>query len=881
MRLLRAFFIRLWSTLSRRNNEVDFSAELESHLEMHIDDNLRAGMKPDEARRQALLQLGGLALTKERVRDRRSLPFLENRTLDLRFALRQMGKSPGFSITAILMVALGICGSVAIFAFVDAALLKPLPYRDQQRLVGVFETVPMFPRSNLSYFDYLDWKEQNTVFQSLDVYQRSRYTLSTQDGVEIATSARVSEGFFRTLGVEPVLGRDFRAGEDRSGAGHVVMLSYKTWQQRYGGAPDVLGKSVILDAEAHTIVGVLPQQFHFSPAEPAQYWTPYLPDDPCAKRRSCHNLYGVARLRDGVSIETALANVTAIAKRLEQQYPNSNRDQGAALAPLADVVVGDIREILLVLLGGAVLLLLIATVNVANLLLVRSEARTREFALRNALGASAKRLFSQFVTEGFLLVSIGSAVGLTLAILAVKALPGLIPEDMYGQMSYLHHVSPNLRVGAFTALVMVLALALFSFTPILRLPFSRIREDLADGGRGSANTSWRRLGSRLVVVELAMAMVLLVGAGLLSKSLYRLLEVNPGMQPNHLASVAMTAPRAAFDTGAKMIALKREVVLKVSALPGVERVGVASQMPVTHNGNTTWFRVVGRPHDGGHEEAPERTVGTTYFQTLGAKIVRGRNFMESDDASKPGVVIVNQTLARKYFPNEDPVGRRLADLGSPPKIKEIVGVVEDLKEGPLNDPTPQVIYVPFNQDPSSRFVVFVRTLHSEDAVLSSLAGVVRGVHAGIVTQAPVTMRDHIKDSPSVYLNRSSALLVGSFALAAFLLSIIGLYGVIAYSVSRRNREIGVRMALGARRESVYRLVLSESANLALLGVCIGLAASLATANLLRGMLFGIESWDLATLGGVAVTVTVAALSASFLPAHRAAAINPVEALRAE
>ena len=881
MRSLRAFFIRLWSTLSRRNSEVDFSEELESHLEMHIDDNLRAGMKPEEARRQALLQLGGLAQTKERVRDRRSLPFLENRTLDLRFALRQMAKSPGFSLTTILMVALGICGSVAIFAFVDAALLKPLPYRDQQRLVGVFETVAMFPRSNLSYLDYVDWKEQNTVFQSLDVYERSGYTLSTPDGIEIALAARVSEGFFRTLGVAPILGRDFRAGEDQSGAGHVVMLSYETWQQRYGGARDILGKSVILDAEAHTIVGVLPRQFHFSPAEPAQYWTPFLPDGSCAKRRSCHNLYGVARLKDGVSIEAALANVTAIAKRLEQQYPDSNRDQGAALASLSDVVVGDIREILLVLLGGAVLLLLIATVNVANLLLVRSEARTREFALRNALGASARRLLSQFVTEGFLLVSIGSALGLTFAYVAVQALPQLIPEAMYGQMAYLHHIGPNIRVVGFTALVVSLALALFSFTPALRLPFSRIREDLADGGRGSAGTRWRRLGSRLVVVELAMAMVLLVGAGLLSKSLYRLLEVNPGMQPDHLAAIGMSAPRTVFDTEAKAIALEREVVSKVAALPGVERVGVASQMPVTNNGNTTWFRVAGRPHDGGHEEAPERTAGTTYFQTLGAKIVRGRNFVESDDASKPRVVIVNQALARKYFPNEDPVGKHLEDLGSPPTIKEIVGVVEDLKEGPLNDPTPQVIYVPFNQDPSPRFVVFARTLHSESAILSSLTNAVRSVHSGIVTQAPESMRDHIEDSQSVYLNRSSAVLVGTFASAAFLLSIIGLYGVIAYSVSRRNREIGVRMALGARRENVYRLVLNEAAVLAAMGVGIGLASSLATTKFLHGMLFGIESWDVATLGGVAATVALAALSASFLPARRAATINPVEALRAE
>lgn len=881
MKRLRAFLIRLSGLFPNQRREQELSAEIESHLAMHIEDNLRAGMSADEAERQALRQLGGVARTKEAWRDRRSIPFLENRILDLRFALRQMRSSPSFTITAALMVSVGICGSVAIFAFVDAALLKPLPYKDQQQLVGVYESVPMFPRSNLSYLDYLDWKEQNTVFESFDVYTRGGYLLSTPNGVEVARAALVSNGFFRTLGVKPILGRDFREGEDLVGAPRIVMLSHAVWQQRYGGSPDVLGQTIIFDGEAHEIIGVLPQDFHFAPAEPAPYWTPHRPEGNCSKRRSCHNLYGVARLKPGTSFDAALANVTAIAKRLEQQYPDSNRDQGAALSPLSEVIVGDIREILLVLLGGAVLLLLIATVNVANLLLVRAESRTREFALRNALGASANRLFSQFVTEGILLVSIASAAGLAMAYGAVKVLPTLIPEAIFRQMPYLHHIGANPRVLGFAALVGFLAVALFSITPLLRLPFARIREDLADGSRGSAGSGWRRLGSKLVVVELAMAIVLLVSAGLLSKSLYRLLEVHPGMRADRLVAIEIGGPRVEFDTDAKAIALSREVMSRIAALPGVEQVSIAGQMPVTFNGNTTWFRIAGRPHNGEHEEAPERAVGSAYFQTIGATLVRGRYFDEAEDGTKPNVAIVNQTLVRKFFPDENPIGKHLSDLKSPPTLTQIVGVVEDVKEGPLDALTPPVIYVPFNQSAGSHFVVVARTIQDEQSVMASLSPTVRSIHPGIVTFPPVSMRHHIEDSESVYLNRSSAVVVGTFAVAAFLLSIVGLYGVVAYSVGRRNREIGVRMALGAQQGNVYRLVLNEAAMLAVFGVGIGLACSLATTKFLRGMLFGIESWDISTLAIVSVTVAAAALLASYLPARRAASINPVEALRAE
>src|ERR1700733_7619492 len=395
----------------------------------------------------------------------RGLSLIENLQKDLRFAIRQLRKSPGFTCAAILVLALGICASVAICAFVDAVLVKPLPYRNPDRLLGVFERVPAFPRSNLSYPDYLDWKKLNSVFSSLDVYQRNGFLLSTAAGAEPVRAARVSDGFFRTLGVTPALGRDFYAGEDLPAAPRAVLLSYAAWQQRYGGRRDVLGRVVTLDGAPNVIIGVLPREFHFAPAEPAEFWTALHATGSCDVRRSCHGLYGVGRLKDGVSIETALGNVTWVAQQLEKQYPATNRDQGAAVAALTDVIAGDIRPILMVLLGGAGLLLLIASVNVAGLLLVRSESRTREIAVRTALGASSERLIRQFVTEAMVLVAAGSALGLASAHWAIQLLAGLISEDMMARMPFLQGLGLSARVIALAGAISLLAAALLSLPP--------------------------------------------------------------------------------------------------------------------------------------------------------------------------------------------------------------------------------------------------------------------------------------------------------------------------------------------------------------------------------------------------------------------------------
>jgi macrolide transport system ATP-binding/permease protein len=802
---------------------------------------------------------------------------------DVRYAFRQMRKSPVFSATAIVVLSLGVCASVAIFAFVDAALLKPLPYPDSSRLVDVTESAAMFPRANLSYLDYLDWKKLNHSFRSLEVYNNgASYLLRTATGAEPITGMRVSAGFFRTLQVAPALGRDFFDGEDQPSAAKTVILTYSSWQKRYGGRKDVIGQTILLSDVAHTIVGVLPQSFQFAPAGDSELWAPYHQDDQCAKQRGCHNLYGVARLKDGVSIEAARAEMTGIARQLELEYPVDNLGQSASVEPLSKVMVADVRPILLLLLGGAGLLLVIACANVSSLLLVRSESRKREIAVRGALGASRPRLIRQFVTEGFVLMAGGTILGLMAASGAMRILLHLISKDLLANMPYLNGIGINLHVFLFALLVGMLAASLFSLAPIMRLPLSKVREGLAEGGRSYAGTLWRRFGANLVVVELAVAVVLLFGAGLLGKSFYRLLHVDVGFQADHLATVTLNLSDAKYSKDEQIVPMVRQILQRTGSLPGVQSVGLSTMLPVSFNGNTNWIRVVGHPYNGEHNEVNTRSVTPDFFSTLHAKLLRGRYFTEADDASKPPVIMINQKLASTYLPGEDPIGKRIGDNQlSPKSIAEIVGVVEDVKDGSLDTETWPAMYHPFNQSTDTYFSLVARTSQSEQSVLPALMATIREVDPGIGTLNPTSMAARINESPSAYLHRSAAWLVGGFAFLALLLGVVGLYGVIAYSVSQRTREIGVRMALGAQRESVLQLIMKEAGGLAAAGIVVGLVCAVGAATLMRALLFGVQTWDVATLAGVAILLASSAMSASYLPARRAASVNPIEALRYE
>jgi predicted permease len=882
MRLLTILHLRLRSLFRTAQVEGDLDEELRYHLERLVDENISAGMSGEAARWAALRSMGDMEQRKEECRDMRRLNPIHHLIHDLRFAVRQLRKSPEFAATAVLMLALGMCSSIAIFGFVDAALIKPLPYRNAERLLGVFEKIdPWCQRCNLSWPDYLDWKKQNSTLASLDVFQERGYTMTNSSGAMPVHGARVSDGFFRTLGVTPVLGRDFYPGEDQPPAARTVILSYAAWQTQFGGQTNVLGQTVVLNRIPRVIVGVLSKDFHFAPAGLADFWMPFAPEGECDLRRSCHSLYGVGRLNDGATVDASLANLVSIAKALEKQYPDSNRNQGANVASLTEVITGDIRPVLLVLMTGAVLLLVIAAVDVTGLLLVRSENRRREFALRMALGASSNRLLGQFVAEALVLVLAGASLGLIASHWTIRLLNRLLSEDMLARMPFLADIGWNWRIGSFGFATAALAAMLFALAPSLRMRAPEVREGLVEGARASGGV-WRRLGSKLVAVELATAVVLLVGAGLLSKSLDHLLRVNLGLQPDHLVTIDLAAPNASYAPKLRSVGLARRLLEAAGSLPGVRSAGLSADgAPLSHNGNTNWIRILGRPWNGEHIEVPQREVSPAYFSVLRAKLARGRYFEDGDDRSKPEVAIINQAFAHKYFPNEDPIGKRIGQASAAPTPVEIIGLVEDVREGPLNDEIPPVVYRPYNQDPETYFTLIVRTEQDERSLLPALRGIVRDFDPEIVTLHGMTMAERIERSPFAWIQRSTAWLAAGFAGMALLLALIGLYGVIAYSVSRRTREIGVRIALGAEPRVVRRMILREAAWLSGVGIAAGLLLAALAAGFLRKLLFGVSPWDPATMAVIAGLLAITSLLASFIPARRAAAVDPVDALRAE
>ena len=502
--------------------------------------------------------------------------------------------------------------------------------------------------------------------------------------------------------------------------------------------------------------------------------------------------------------------------------------------------------------------------------------------MRGALGASRSRLARQFTTEALVLVVAGGLLGLLFAYGAMQVLLHLLSKDMLAYMPYLGGIRLNSHVVMFAATIAALAAILFTATPVLRLPLSQLRDGLTEGGRSSAGTFWRRFGANLVVVELAIAVVLLVGAGLLGKSFYKLLHVELGFQPDHLATLRLALPETRYPKDPDQVAASREILRRISSLPGVRSAGLTTVLPVNGNGNTNWIRFVGKPYNGEHNEVNQREVSADYFKTLQARLVKGRFFTDDEDDSKPKVVVINKALARLYFPGEDPVGQKMGDTELTPKsLREIIGVVDDVREGTLDSEIWPTQYDPLNQSPDNYLSLVVRTSQDEKLVLPTLVAAIRQFDPGSGVFDEATMMQRINTSQTAYLHRSSAWLVGGFAALALLLGVVGLYGVIAYSVSQRTREIGVRMALGAQQSSVYRMILKEAGRLTGAGILAGLVSAIAVATLMQKLLFGIHTWDVSTLAGVAILLGASALLASYFPARKAASVNPVEALRAE
>jgi macrolide transport system ATP-binding/permease protein len=870
--------LRLRSLFRGDRVERELDEELRYHLEREIEERLAAGLSLREARLAARRNMGAIAQNMEACRDMRRVTFVEHRIQDLRFALHQLRKHPGFAATAIGMLALGLCANVAIFGFVDAALVRPLPYQDPLRLVTAFATRPdLAPgqrRGYMSYLNFLDWRARSRAFSSIAAYDvRAGFTLMTSAGAQRVSGLRVTSGFFRTLGVTPVLGREFNRDEEGPVALPTVMLAYSAWLARFGARPDVLGQIVTLQGEPHVVIGVLPRHFYFPAAEHADFWATIRGSQACWELRGCRSLETVARLADGVSVQTATADLDAIVRHLQSEYPDPN-PAVAKLVSLRDVMLGDIRPIMLMLLGGTALLLLIASINVVSLLLARSDSRRREIAVRNALGASSARLILQFATEALILVAAGSVLGLTLAAWGMRLLTTLLSADMISRMPYLQRSGLNLRVVAFAGAVSLIAALVFTLTPVARMSLSEGLAGLKEDGRASAGTTWRRFGSYLVVAELAIAAILLVSAGLLGKSFYLLLHVDAGFNMRQLATVGVSPMSEAQREQPGVLA--RQVAERVAALPGVQAVGYADLVPLGPGlAPSSGFQVVGRAQSV-IEDHPVRRISAGYFRALQARLLRGRYFSEEEVASIRRVVVINETAAQWYFSGRDPVGQQIV-IGAPP-AREIVGVIADIKDGPPETPTHPAAYVPFDQQ---GFVLVVRTSQPEQSLFPSLAAAIRDVRPRLLVHEETTMTERMNRLPSASLDRASAWLAGAFAAMALLLSLVGTYGVVAYTVGQRTHEIGVRMALGAQRRSVYRLVLGEAAPLVGVGTALGMIGAVAAATLMRRLLFGVEAADAPTLAIAACVLIVSALLASYIPARRAASVNPTQVLRAE
>jgi predicted permease len=884
--------LRLRSLFFPARVERELREELDYHSSRGIEERLEAGLSESEARLLARRSMGAIVQNAEACRDARGLNIIEHGIQDLRFTVRQFSKHPAFACTAILMLALGIGASVAIFGFVEAALIRPLPYTDQSTLVSVFATwKEKSGRGNLSYLDYVDMRDRNRTFSSIDAYDvRTAMTLTTSGSAERITAPRVTSGFFRTLGVTPILGRDFRSGDEGARAPATVVLTYGAWQTRFGGRQDVLGQTLTLEGEQYLVVGVLPRDFHFAPAGGAELWVTirWTSDTAaCWQRRGCRSLLGVARLPQGLSIPNALSTFEPVMASLRAQYPESSRELGVNLVPLREVIVGDVRAVLMALISAALLLLLIAGINVVSLLLARADSRTREIAVRNALGASAPRLMQQFAVEALSLVVVGGALGLLLASWTMRLLSSLLSADMVARMPYLRAIGLNANLVIFAVLVLSAAAVVFALTPMTRISKAARVTGLNEGARGSAGTTWRRFGAFLVVAELALAVVLLVSAGLLGKSLHQLLGLDIGLNPDHLLTLSV-GPKPGDLTKEERFRFPAQVVERVSAVPGVKAVGYADQLPLGPGlAPTSTFWVAGRAPDAQLTDAhPVRRVSAGYFAALEAKLLRGRYFTEAEVSSTSRVMIINETTAIRYFPGFDPVGQSLS-FGRPgtaesSAAREIVGVIADIKDGPLETPAHPAAYVPFD-DPGGCALV-VRTSQGEAAMFPSIVSAIRGLWPGSSISGQMTMTERMNRLPSAHLHRSSAWVVGGFAVMAFVLSVIGLYGVVSYSAGQRRREIGVRIALGAARRSVYRLVVGEAAWLVAAGAAIGSLCAIGVATMastMSGLLFGVRSWDVPTLAGACVVLAVSALAASYVPARRAASVDPLEVLRGD
>ena len=810
---------------------------------------------------------------------------METLLQDVRYAVRVLLKKPGFTFVAVLTLALGIGANAAIFTAVDAALLRPFPYKNPAALVHVWQTSPQseFSEHEAAYPDYLDWRAQNSAFEELAGYNLNAAIYSGQGQPEFIRTTRVTSSFFPLLGVEAYLGRTFREGEDQPGVPRVVMLSYSFWQQRFGSDPNVIGQSIILNDSNHEIVGVLPSGFHFAKAGTPDVWQSLQPQPYQVARRNLFWLNVIGRLKPTASIEQAQQNLAAIVSNIEQQYSNSHTGEGIRVAALRDELVGNVKPLLLVLLGAVSFVLLIACANVANLLLARAAARRKEIAIRLAMGASRWRLIQQLLTESLLLALAGGALGLLVAQWIIELLLAGIPASVMLNMPYLATLKIDLRVVGFTFAVATLTGVLFGLAPALHSSKPDLSEALKEG-RTSGGAIRGRLRGLLVVSEIALAMMLLTGAGLMMKSFYRLLNVDPGFRTNNLLTLQVVLPGNKYNDASRALAFHQQMLTNLERLPGASGAATTDILPLSGGGNTASFNIEGQPAPlpDAKMEANVRTVSANYFKVMGLPLIAGRSFNEHEDPNGPVTLVINRTLAERLFPQQSAIGQHVIFGFDPQRHpREIVGVVGDENVTALDARITPIIYFNYAQDSGVFISIVVRTSSDSANLISAARSEIRALEPDATIFAEMPMTALIAGSPSTFLRRYPALLIGAFAAVAVLLAMLGIYGVLSYAVTQRTHEIGIRMALGAARRDVLQLIVGQSLRFALTGITLGLAGAFALTRLLASLLYGVSATDPLTFAATALALAAMALAAGFVPAHRATKVDPMVALRYE
>jgi len=880
MLLLDKVARRLRALLRRRDVERELDEELRFHIEKQVEHNVARGMNSDEALRAALATFGRVQNIKEECRDARGVRPVEDMLQDLRYGVRKLLKSPGFALVAIMTLALGIGANTAIFSVVNAVLLRPLPFERPEELVKVYGTRASrssFSRPH-SYLNFNDLRAQNQTFEALAAYTGSSSALSGADAPEQITGVVSSGDIFHVLGTKPLMGRLLEAGDERPGGSNAVVISHGLWQRRFGGDPHIVGRVIRLDGLDREIVGVTPADFSFEfVTSPADFWMAIDPAQGPYKSRGSIFLDVIGRLKSGVSVEQAGADLGVVWSRLEQQYQDANAGVGVRLAAAQEDLVGDVRPTLLVLLGAVGFVLLIACANVANLLLARAARRSREIAVRSALGAWRGRIVRQLMTESLLLAFAGGLLGLLFALWGVRILSAFVPENVprFGETSI------DLRVLGFTLAASVVTGFLFGIAPALQSSRFDLNEALKDGGRGGTDGRGRkRVRSLLIVSEVALSLVLLVGAGLLIKSFFKLRNTDPGFDPAHTLTASLSLAPIRYDTDEKVVDFFRLLDERVRAMPGVESVGAVTPLPLSENAYSFSFEIVGQPPlpPGQGNSASARFVTPDYFRAQGIPLREGRVFNDADKAGAPKVIIVNEAFARRYLPGVEPLGQRLK-LGLNSIEGEIVGVVGDIRGSRIATPAAPEYYVPNALVGSTDMTLVIRTKGDPASLTPALRQAVTEMDKDQPLYDVRTMDSLV--ARSVARQRFSMTLVGVFSVLAMMLAAVGIFSVMSFLVSQRTHEIGVRMALGARQRDILSMVVRQGLVLTLVGVCVGLSGAFALTRLMSGLLYEVSATDPFVYGGITVLLAVVAVLACYVPARRATKVDPLIALRYE